>query len=218
MPVVAWDVSLCFFNPLHKSESHRKPLSHGTWTFKIEAVKQQCFCACRILAFWTLRISYWHFSLRFWHPKIGIMVWNRNFHTFCHDFGVAPAATWSTPDPSCPGRSTVAPAFTKISTASKKPPGGDGGLKSENYGGINVEKGFFCHCCVLTRHFFQGSTCSHRCSQGSPTVSVRRIWIGGSGGKRLNLVEDPHGSSSHQWVSILSHDLVRLGWCGGPQV
>ena len=96
MPVVAWDVSLCFFNPLHKSESHRKPLSHGTWTFKIEAVKQQCFCACRILAFWTLRISYWHFSLRFWHPKIGIMVWNRNFHTFCHDFGVAPAATWST--------------------------------------------------------------------------------------------------------------------------
>ena len=80
------------------------------------------------------------------------------------------------------------------------------------------KRGFFCHCCVLTRHFFQGSTCSHRCSQGSPTVSVRRIWIGGSGGKRLNLVEDPHGSSSHQWVSILSHDLVRLGWCGGPQV
>ena len=43
---------------------------------------------------------------------------------FCHDFGVVPAATCSTPEPSCPGRSSVAPAFTKISTASKKPPGG----------------------------------------------------------------------------------------------
>ena len=95
MPVVAWDVSLCFFNPFtnRKVIENHYLMAHGHLKLKLSNSNAS---ARRILAFWTLRISYWHFSLRFWHPKIGIMVWNRNFHTFCHDFGVAPAATWST--------------------------------------------------------------------------------------------------------------------------
>ena len=50
MPVVAWDVSLCFFNPLHKSESHRKSSSRATWTLKLKLSNSNA----------SARVEFWH--------------------------------------------------------------------------------------------------------------------------------------------------------------